>query len=158
MGHEKFVGHILFDEGKIAVTDPCYDKSTDCQLALDIAPGLYKCYASEDSTGCIEYSYIMHENPSEYISRCIHPDYLWYNWKDAGTICVDAGLAGYFQNKPDYDRIEWIKFCNAVHDGNAWIFKNKTHGFLTSSGCGDGEYPVQVLKENNEIVAVRIRF
>jgi hypothetical protein len=72
-----------------------------------------------------------------------------------GIIGVDAGLAGFFMNKPDYNDEEWDAFCESIHDGDAWI---KDEGFFSSSGYGDGGYPVYAYKVDNEIVALEIRF
>ena len=72
-----------------------------------------------------------------------------------GEIGVDAGLAGFFMNKPNYNDDEWNDFCNSIRKGNAWI---KDEGFFSSSGYGDGMYPVYAYKYNGEIIALEIRF
>ena len=51
--------------------------------------------------------------------------------KKIGDIGVDAGLAGFFHNKPDYTDDEWAAFCDRVRHGDAWLIKE---GFYSSSG------------------------
>ena len=56
-----------------------------------------------------------------------------------GSIGVDAGLAGFFHDKPDYTDEQWSVFCSTIACGEAWV---KEEGFFSSSGIGDGEYDV----------------
>lgn len=51
-----------------------------------------------------------------------------------GSIGVDAGLAGFFHNKPDYSDEAWSKFCDRIRHGDAWLTED---GFYSSSGYGD---------------------
>lgn len=74
---------------------------------------------------------------------------------EIGSIGVDAGLAGFFMNKPDYTDEQWTELCEATRNGDAWI---KDEGFFSSSGDGDGCYPVYAYKQNGEITALEIRF
>ena len=75
--------------------------------------------------------------------------------KQIGSIGVDAGLAGFFNNKPDYNDAQWHAFCEQILNGNAWITED---GFFTSSGYGDGSYPVKAFKLNGKIIALEIQF
>jgi hypothetical protein len=75
--------------------------------------------------------------------------------EEIGEIGVDAGLAGFFNDKPDYTDDEWSEFCDSIRNGNAWI---RDEGFFSSSGYGDGCYPVNACRINGEIVALEIRF
>ena len=75
--------------------------------------------------------------------------------KEIGSIGVDAGLAGFFHNKPDYDDDAWSAFCDRIRHGDAWITGD---GFYSSSGYGDGGYGVYAQEHNGEIVALEIRF
>ena len=60
---------------------------------------------------------------------------------DIGSIGVDAGLAGFFENKKDYNDEEWEDFCNFLDQSTAqaWEIDN---GFFAESGYGDGCYDV----------------
>lgn len=75
--------------------------------------------------------------------------------KEIGSIGVDAGLAGFFHNKPDYTDDEWAAFCDRVRHGDAWLIKE---GFYSSSGYGDGCYGVYAYEQGGEITAIEIRF
>lgn len=75
--------------------------------------------------------------------------------KEIGSIGVDAGLAGFFHSKPDYDYEAWNAFCDRIRHGDAWITED---GFYSSSGYGDGGYGVYAQEQNGEIVALEIRF
>lgn len=75
--------------------------------------------------------------------------------KEIGSIGVDAGLAGFFHNKPDYTDGEWAAFCERVRHGDVWLTKD---GFYSSSGYGDGCYGVYAYKQGGEITAIEIRF
>lgn len=79
-------------------------------------------------------------------------------WKPIGTIGVDSGMAGFFPDKPDFNDKEWNDFCDniALLKGPAY-FKSDL-GFWTNSGYGDGGYKVEAIKENNQIIALRILF
>lgn len=75
--------------------------------------------------------------------------------KEIGSIGVDAGLAGFFHHKPDYDDAAWAEFCDRVSHGDAWMIEN---GFYSSSGYGDGGYGVFAYQQDGEIRALEIRF
>lgn len=72
-----------------------------------------------------------------------------------GSIGVDAGLAGFFHNKPDYSDEAWSKFCDRIRHGDAWLTED---GFYSSSGYGDGCYGVYAYKQDGEITALEVRF
>lgn len=75
--------------------------------------------------------------------------------EEIGSIGVDAGLAGFFHNKPDYSDEEWGRFCDRVHNGDAWLTED---GFYSSSGYGDGCYGVYAYKQDGAITALELRF
>ena len=56
-----------------------------------------------------------------------------------GEIGVDAGMAGFFENKPDFDDEEWELFCEKLRDKDCAILP---YGVVCRSGFGDGRYPV----------------
>lgn len=76
-------------------------------------------------------------------------------WEEIGSIGVDAGLAGFFPDKPDFTDDEWSNLCDYMRNADA--FKTKL-GFWTESGNGDGMYYVYAIRYNNEIVALKIEF
>lgn len=147
----KKIGEMHFG-GTVQVTDPCYGNDVWCRTTVEMKPGMYTCNVWRDSE-CVGVIGI-------YLNGIIPPQ---NSMKEAASIGVDAGLAGFFTNKPDYSDEEWSAFCNEIHDlsKDAWLFNNKlnTTGFFSSSGYGDGCYPVYVSRDKSgEIYAAEIRF
>lgn len=138
-------------EGVLDVTDPCYDKDVWCRMSVPVKKGLYSCitWESKDS---------INESVTRVRIIGIYKDGIIPNEKQMkriGEIGVDAGLAGFFMNKPDYSQEEWSDFCKSIETGKAW---NRKVGFFSVSGDGDGGYPVYAYKKDGEIVALEIRF
>ena len=154
MANKTIIGKKFFQKGTISVTDPCYDSFTWCRIDnLPIKEGTYVCSVVEEDKG---------EWGKRVTSIWLEPDIgnltLARNaYKRIGAIGVDAGLAGFFQNKPDYNDDEWAAFCdNMKPEENAWIVEE---GFYSSSGYGDGSYPVYGVKNNRgEYIALMIKF
>ena len=157
----------------IKVTDPCYDDSNDCCYEnLTIKPGEYICaYNTADRFGvsmCGIYNAEIFKNLEDIEN--LH-NQINDGFDCIGTICVDAGLAGFFENKPDFTNDEWSHLCNLtfsnetdsdfkVIDNCAYIKNgNDYKGFFTSSGEGDGDYHVYVKRnKDGEIIAAYINF
>ena len=72
-----------------------------------------------------------------------------------GNIGVDAGLAGFFHDKPDFTDAQWTAFCDQIKTGDTWL---TDLGFFSVSGYGDGAYKVFAAKTGNEVTALEIRF
>lgn len=135
----------------IDITDPCYNRDVWCRInGVKIIPGDYECviWGSDELEwgervgiiGIYLGGVVPSQDKMEYI----------------GSIGVDAGLAGFFENKPDYSDEEWGKFCNTIGHCDAYIFDE---GFCSSSGYGDGEYDVMAYGvKPGEISALEIRF
>jgi hypothetical protein len=150
------IGYRYFTES-VDITDPCYRKDVWCRMNdVKVKPGEYKCvtwmrpdtYTYEGKT----YDDTRVAIIGIYLNGLVpNEDYM----EEIGEIGVDAGLAGFFNNKPDYNDDEWSEFCDSIRDGCAWI---KDEGFFSSSGYGDGCYPVNAFRMNGEIVALEIRF
>ena len=78
------------------------------------------------------------------------------DFEKIGIIGVDAGLAGFFTDKPDYSDEQWMELCNNLGTEDVWI---RPEGFFSSSGYGDGSYPVLAAKDpKGEIFALEVRF
>lgn len=121
--------------GKVDVTDPCYNRDVWCRLNdVKIMQGLYSCYYTEKD--CNDFGKRISELSiilEPYVSEVVGESYIGY-------IGVDSGLAGFFENKPDYNDDEWSDFCKSLKD-NENVFEND-YGFFSSSGFGDGVYDV----------------
>ena len=136
---------------KVDITDPCYDKDVWCRINdVEIKPGLYNCYVnlySDKETG----------GWGERVAslEIIHLGLTATSFKEIGNVGVDAGLAGIFQNKPDYTDEEWYDFCERINVGKYWIINE---GFFSSTGYGDGYYPVSAAYLNGEIIGLKINY
>lgn len=134
---------------KIDITDPCYNKDVWCRINnFPITAGIYACYidVANDEETC---------GWGERVARIgIRKDRATH-FEEKGTIGVDAGLAGFFVNKPDYNDKEWNEFVNMTCTGKAWKTDN---GFFSESGYGDGAYRVYAGYKDGEVVEVYIDF
>ena len=156
---KKKVG-VLHLAGEIQVTDPCYDSDVWCRTKINVKEGDYTCRiwrdADEDVFSTVRIIGI-------YLNDIIPQAKAM---EEIAEIGVDAGLAGFFSEKPDYSDDEWSAFCDEKRspenaNKEAWIFNNilKTTGFFSYSGYGDGCYPIYVWKNRDgEIIAAEIRF
>lgn len=132
-------------EGVVDITDPCYSKTVWCRMETTVRNGEYDCVIWCDEEGTVAIIGIYQDGivPSQQLM------------KEIGEIGVDAGLAGFFMNKPDYTDEQWSEFCDSVRYGNAWI---RDEGFFSCSGDGDGCYPVYAHKLKDGAQALEIRF
>lgn len=177
------VGTIVLGES-VDVTDPCYNADVWCRTTIKkMEPGTYGCYFSRDKrekrVSCCRIVLESGEFAEETAAR-VEAGRSWRNVID--SIGVDAGIAGFFSDKPDFDDNEWSDLCdkmfhsnsitvgtriseNASSDAflaskeNGTAFSNGSDGFWTCSGWGDGAYPVYAVRNNKRhIVALEIRF
>jgi len=133
IGKRKYIGEINLED-KVDITDPCYNKDVWCRMTTECKPGTYTGYAyiSEKLATAI----LIKEKTKEKINaeemECI------------GSIGVDSGLAGFFNDKPDYSRDEWPDFCKMIYEdeNNGLYNKIEDYGLISSSGFGDGDYNV----------------
>ena len=159
------VGSIDIADDKIDITDPCYDNSSIwCRTQKPIIPGKYNCYAGEGSNkawGRRIYALILLANGLDLNGK--------YDVQNVGKIGVDAGLAGFFVNKPDYSDDEWDRICEYLFKKECsrqskrfWIVDEDTpllcKGFFSESGAGDGEYFLYEIKQCGKIVGYRLEF
>lgn len=170
-------------ENSVDVTDPCYDRSVWCRMTVNnMQSGDYICsyymgvFDDEDLKNCKESygKYNWKTSLEEYTAswkddinnRCFciaimlkgkEYDVASEKWTRIGEIGVDAGLAGFFPDKPDFDRDEWMKFCDKLNYVDNAYFEEGL-GFWSNSGYGDGSYPVYAIEEGGKTVALKIRF
>lgn len=141
---KKTIGKLSFGP-TVDITDPCYDRDVWCRMnKVSIKQGSYTCVVwSEDERVGIIGIYLDGKIPKQSAMKTI------------GEIGVDAGLAGFFFDKPDYDNAAWNNFCENLRNENVWVTED---GFFSSSGYGDGCYPVYSKQSKGENVALEIRF
>ena len=108
----ELVGTLNITADEIDITDPCYDKDVWCRTRKPITPGEYNCYVgigSNKNWGARVYMLILLAADVDLDSKG--------DVENVGTIGVDAGMAGFFENKPDYSDDEWNKICDYVFEG-----------------------------------------
>lgn len=132
---------------KIDITDPCYNHDVWCRINdYEIPAGEYECYIKEKSDKETDG---WGKRVAKIGIRRKKAD----NYTKIGDIGVDAGLAGFFVDKPDYTDEQWNEFV--YRKGDAWIVND---GFYSSSGYGDGVYDVYAGYKDGEVVEVFIDF
>ena len=167
------VGTICLDKGTVEITDPCYTKNVWCRMEANVMPGTYNCYAYRGVDGVwgsriwINQIVIADGDEAAYAEELANDTFAW---EEIGEIGVDAGMAGFFRDKPNFSEKEWRELCDwlchcppSEHNPNgikdAYVKSFATgDGFWTESGCGDGAYCVYALKKDGVIVALEIRF
>lgn len=170
-------------KGSVSVTDPSYDKNTWCRIDdVKLKEGTYRCryylgaelgekeiaqakaYAKEFKKDIEE---IIRQDTNDIKHRCFALELqlkgraFGFNspkWKQIGEIGVDAGLAGFFWNLPDMKGDEWETFCEKMGDFSNIVYLDENIGFWSSSGYGDGWYPVYAIKEKDEVIALKVCF
>ena len=91
--------------GSVDITDPCYDRDVWCRMTdVKIRKGVYACIAwHHKDKGTFDngepYCYDVIGIIGIYLDGVIPCQ---KEMKEIGSIGVDAGLAGFFHNKPDY--------------------------------------------------------
>lgn len=158
----RIIGARHFDATPVTAMDPGYD-SWEASLTLsgiNVQPGAYVCVACRGRD-----QYIVDGKRHSRTRTMICGIYLngkmptaeeWRNMPIIGTIGVDAGMAGFFQNKPDYDEKDWFDLCDRFNKKACLI---TPEGFFTESGYGDGVYNVHGLKNDQGLyTALEIRF
>ena len=150
----------LFDY--VDVTDPCYN--SNIRVSYPCEPGKYETYHTLSDEGewgnRVASCAIVHEDyledffddPSEMDAEdfieCANQN--GYNLKEA-VIGVDAGMAGFFDNKPDFDDSEWLRVCDEVKEGKVFHLSfDERDSFFTESGYGDGGYIACSLFNNDD--------
>lgn len=150
---EKVIGTRMFGN-RVDITDPCYDHEVWCRKNdVEIVPGEYECYVEiwDNSQTGGWGDRVAKIGIRRLGSAAVTSENL-------GVVGVDAGLAGFFENKRDFTDDEWREFCQFVDkdDEKAWLV---AEGFFSSSGYGDGAYPVYAFSDSTgRVVALEIWF
>ena len=143
---------------EVDITDPCYDKDTWCRETVECVPGEYTGYVKISDEG---------RWGKRVASIAIYKDDKvkdLYSMEYIGHIGVDAGLAGFFNDKPDFHNDKWMEFLEESGvfkaDGEYDYSKNYYdcgYGLFSSSGYGDGEYDVYATPERDAFMIEFIR-
>ena len=152
---------LVINDGKVDITDPCYHRDVWCRINdLDVMPGQYQCYFYHGN--CASWGDRVWILGIEHVDTNLESA----KWKRIGEIGVDAGLAGFFNHKPDYSDEEWDALCIDMDDAMSGTVLNQLYsvygshnGFWSQSGCGDGSYFVYAKRnDDGRIAALEIRF
>jgi len=103
-------GSFKVQSGTIDITDPGYDKDVWCrETQVNVLNGNYHCYYHKqelkdwgERIWCLR---VVHEDFLDVVSK---------NPRRLGNVGVDAGLCGFFDNKPNYNCEEWADLCNKM--------------------------------------------
>lgn len=152
------IGTITIPKGitSIDITDPCYDKDTWCRIKTKIIPGKYNAWIWMKGGRIFKTALIKAKID-------INKETVYQ--KEIGFIGVDAGLAGYFVDKPDYNDKQWQEICDWIYQGDAvaWYHSSQAPmnciGFFTRTGYGDGEYSVfEITASTGELIGYALEF
>ena len=156
-------GKVNFTENSVRVSDPCYDSSVWCTLDVPVKPGEYTCVSwrgtdrYKDKESGKRYSDTRTMIIGVYLDGFIPSKDDFEKSEILGNIGVDAGMAGFYQNKPDFTRDEWMDFCEVFCRDVKKHCRIDPYGFTSKSGYGDGMYDVRGYKNaDGETIALEI--
>ena len=160
----------------VMVSDPCYTPDTWCQTKLDnVLPGLYNVEVERHDEGTgwgVRVSSI----------TVIHKDYEdTDDWEQHSECGVDSGQCGIFCmtsyrndemsvgiTTPTLDQpfvlpyndkggdMWYEKMCHFTLHKDQWGLYDT--GVVSSSGIGDGQYPLDVMMDGDKIVGMRLEY
>lgn len=158
MDWELYEDKVMDCNGVMAVTDPCYDKDVWCRDLILLPSGRYRCYYALSDEGDwgmrVKACAIL---DSAYGEADLNLGYIEIG-EVVSNIGVDAGMAGFFINKPDYSDAEWYCMCGEWEKAGWPDIMHNEHGFFTRSGFGDGLYDVYELTCEGMRVGAMILF
>ena len=160
----------------VMVSDPCYTPDTWCQTKLNnVLPGRYNVQVEKSDEG----------DWGTRVSSItvIHEDYTdgQVDWDQHSDLGVDSGSCGIFCmtsyrndeisegittpdvnfNLGDYRKDDggerWYeKMCRFTLSENQWGLYDT--GVVSSSGFGDGQYPMEVMEDGDKVVGIKISY
>lgn len=159
----------------VMVSDPCYTPDTWCQTKLtNVLPGKYNVDVQKSDEGSwgtrVSSITVIHEDYDDTD-----------DWEQHSECGVDSGQCGVFCmtsyrndelsegittpevnfNLGDYRKDDggekWYeKMCRFTLSENQWGLYDT--GVVTSSGIGDGLYPMDVMMDGDKIVGIRLEY
>ena len=148
--NSEYIGKLQLND-KVDITDPCYDKDVWCRMTSECKSGEYTGYATIDDVG--------NGWEKRVVSIAIYKDDKIVDIDSMeliGNIGVDAGLAGFFNNKPDFNDDEWRDFLNKFVRYDKRDYWDCGYGLFSESGYGDGGYDVYATPDRDAFMIVFI--
>ena len=137
---EKYNLGTIHISGRVDASDPSYHIDVWCRHNnLEMVEGDYQCEVIISDEG--EWGFRV-AAIGIYLSDDPEADNRLASMTDVidDDIGVDSGTCGFFVNKYELaTRGEWNEFCDFFDEGIAWV---TSEGFFSSSGYGDGGYPL----------------
>lgn len=149
----------------VTVTDPCYDEDTWCIVRTALPPGEYGFaveladYGEWGERVCRNFMFRKGKVKAWQLDTSVY-----FRREYLGEVGVDAGLCGYFIDKPDFSDPQWMEFCEALRgirdERAAYALPEFANGFFSNTGHGDGGYDVYLLtdRETGEPVGLSTVF
>lgn len=159
---------------EVICIDPCYDDAA-LGVKLSVLPGSYYCYVSRAADERIASISVRHVHHTDV---AIDMEYSPSESDTSKYVGVDSGQAGIFdfeawqanviqnQDKSTESSLWYRQACKhtlsrlqyGIMDDNNRDWHKSAHGFVSSSGYGDGCYRVYVAKNGSDIVGIRIEY
>ena len=154
----------------IGITDPFYEPNSieECDFhTMQMQPGTYACMILAGK----EWHEAWDTQPAQWEHRCwasmLYLDGFVPTTKarrqarQVGEIAVDAGTAGFFRTPcRNLDKL-WYELDEARRKAKAhnWEFVLNETDFVTTTGYGDGSYPVYAYYDaNGKIIGLEVRY
>jgi len=151
-GVREDLGQFEVISGAVRVTDPCYDTSVWCSGEIkNVRNGRWSAVVVKDRSRCA--CLIAFIGRTRKVDDC--------NWMALDfEVGVDSGQAGIFDSKcyeGGTDNQKWYDKCCELTLGELGAGVIDT-GCVSSSGYGDGGYVASVIKDDKEVIAIKIDF
>lgn len=142
------VDEFEIENGHIIIIDPCY--KIDDGFIVKAKNGKWICeihYSDEGSFGRrISELFATHV---DHLHESLHAEFI-------GVMGVDSGQGGIFDTNYYINDKVYNEICELTLSKRG--FGTVKNGCASSSGYGDGSYPVYVAKDGDEAINVRIFF
>lgn len=167
------IGEFENQSGVMVISDPCYEDSNGCNTRVDMLPGKYSAYVERSDEGSsdsrIARLVVAHESVAEGVLMGLG------NWRGRGEeLGVDSGQMSMFdedqyRNDRSVEGVErvhdevicedepWYSMCcdRSLSKASAGVLPG---GCVSSSGFGDGCYPLDVLEAAGMVVGLSVTF
>lgn len=150
----KNIGEITLD-GKIIITDPCYEPDIWCTVKTELPKARYNCKVLT----------VNKRNASLIVMKKSFKN-KGISYKYIGSAGVDSGQLGIFdldyfiKHQPDDDwenEKSWYRKVSEATINPGYTLTDKA-GVCSSTYCGDGMYPVYEILNDGKVIGIRVNF